>query len=286
MKPVPYHRPKKLEDAWELKEKMPDARYVAGGTDLMVQIKNGQLRPSALISLRSISELTSIFQEADGITHIGAMATFSAIIQHGDLGQNYPLLAETARHIGSVQIRNVASIGGNLCNGSPCADIAPSLLVLGARVRLQNRQSTRDIPVQDFFKGPGESVLASDEILTAVLLDPAQKNSKATFLKKGRVKMDLALASVAVLLETSEKKCLKCRIAAGSVAPVPLRLTKVEALLEGSLISRALLEKAGELARENVSPISDIRATEEYRRQIVGVYLKRGLESLLGWREG
>jgi len=280
MRRFDYLRPKSLKEALQLKKTIVGSKFISGGTDLIVQIKNLELQPSALISLRSIPELAAI--KINGGARIGALATISDIIQHNELGHNYPVLAEAARSLGSVQIRNVATVGGNLCNCSPCADMALPLLVLEAKVRLQTAKASREIPLNEFFRGPGDSCLSSDEILTDILLDPPPNKAKAAFLKKGRVKMDLAVASLAVLLEMEGGRCRKARIAAGSVAPIPLRLSKVEALLEGNAISKDLVSKAQQLARDIVSPITDVRATEEYRRQIVGVYLKRGLEKILG----
>lgn len=283
MKRFDYLRPKSLEEALQLKKTIPGAKFISGGTDLMVKIKNRELQPQALISLRSIPELS--FIEVNGGARIGALATISDIIQDTELGRNYPVLVEAAKSLGSVQIRNVATIGGNLCNCSPSADMALPLLVLEAKVRLQTARASRDIPLNEFFTGPGKSCLAPYEILTDILLDHPQQNTKATFLKKGRVKMDLAIASVAVLLEMEGERCRKACIAAGSVAPVPLRLYKVEELLEGTTISKKLLAEAQQLAMDSLSPITDIRATEEYRQQIVGVYVKRGLEKILGWSQ-
>ncbi len=280
MRRFDYLRPKSLKEALQQKKTIAGAIFISGGTDLLVQIKNRELQPPALISLRSIPELATI--EVNGGVRIGALATISDIIQHNELGLNYPVLVEAARRLGSVQIRNVATIGGNLCNCSPSADMALPLLVLEAKVRLQTAKASREIQISEFFRGPSESCLSSDEILTDILLDPPHQKAKATFLKKGRVKMDLAIASMAVLLEMEGRRCRKARIAAGSVAPVPLRLSKVEALLEGSTVTEKLAAEAQRLAREIVSPITDVRATEEYRRQIVGVYMKRGLRKILG----
>ncbi|MBA7648748.1 Nicotinate dehydrogenase FAD-subunit [subsurface metagenome] len=280
MRHFDYLRPKSLKEALQQKKTIAGAKFISGGTDLLVQIKNRELQPPALISLRSIPELATI--EINGGARIGALATISDIIQHNELGLNYPVLVEAARRLGSVQIRNVATVGGNLCNCSPSADMALPLLVLEAKVRLRTAKAKREIQISEFFKGPGESCLSSDEILTDILLDPPHQKAKATFLKKGRVKMDLAIASLAVLLEMEGGKCRKARIAAGSVAPVPLRLYKVEDLLEGAALSKDLVSKAQQLASEIVSPITDVRATEEYRRQIVRVYVKRGLEKILG----
>ncbi|NIM59363.1 MAG: xanthine dehydrogenase family protein subunit M [Candidatus Aminicenantes bacterium] len=280
MRRFDYLRPKSLKEALQLKKTIAGAKYISGGTDLIVQIKNRELQPTTLISLRSIPELARI--EINGGARIGALATISDLIQHIELGHNYPVLIAAAKRLGSLQIRNVATTGGNLCNCSPSADMALPLLVLEAKVRLQSAKASREIPLSEFFKGPGKSCLSSDEIMTDILLEPPSQKTKATFLKKGRVKMDLAIASLALLVEIEGGRCRKARIAAGSVASMPLRLFDVEALLEGSTISKDSVSKAQQLARDTVSPITDLRATEEYRRHVVGVYMKRGLEKVFG----
>jgi len=276
-----YYKPKSLDEVWGLKKKIPGSLFIAGGTDVLVGIKNNEIRPQALISLLSIPGLGSI--DSGEVTRIGALATISDIIQNPELREDYPVLVEAAKSLGSVQIRNVATIGGNLCNCSPCADLALPLLVMEAKVRLQTAKGKREIPLHEFFKGPGESCLVPHEILTDVLLDPPQKNAKTSFIKKGRVKMDLAIASVAVLLEMEGKRCRKARIAAGSVAPVPLRLSKVETMLQGATVTKKHVAEAQRLAEDNIDPITDIRSSEEYRLQITGVLVKRALERALGW---
>jgi carbon-monoxide dehydrogenase medium subunit len=279
LKKFDYFRPQSLQEAWELKNSIPGARFIAGGTDLLVQIKNHEFQPTALISLRSIPDLATI--KTNEGTRIGALATISQIIQHPTIGKNYSLLVQTAKCLASLQIRNVATMGGNLCNCSPSADMATPLLALEAKVRLQTAQANRDIQLDEFFKGPGESCAASDEILTEILLEPPPRSAKTIFLKKGRVKMDLAIASLAAILEVEGDKCRKARFAVGSVAPMPLRLSQVEAMLEGATVTQELIAECSQLAAASVSPITDIRATLDYRRHIIGVYMQRVLESAL-----
>ena len=281
MKRYEYFQPQSLEEALELKKKIPGSRFIAGGTDLMVQIRGGELKPSALISLRSIPDLSSI--EINGNIRIGAMTTVTDLVSNPDLEGQAKLLVDAARRLGSPQIRNVATVGGNLCNCSPCADLALSLLVLEAKARLRSVSGIHDVPLQKFFEGPGKSCLSPDQILTDIFIEPVSSNTKSVFLKKGRVKMDLAVTSVALLLEMEGERCRKARVAAGSVAPVPLRLQKVEVLLEGQALSPELADQAQRIASESVAPISDVRSSEEYRRQIVGVYVKRGIAQILGW---
>lgn len=283
MKGYDYFRPQSLDEVWRLIEKVPDAKMISGGTDLLVQIKNQEIKPRALISLRSIKELA--FIKINGGTQIGALTTISDILNHQKLQENYPLLGKASKKLGSEQIRNVATIGGNLCNASPSADTALPLLVLEAKVTLQSARKRREIPMSEFITGPGQTCLKPDEILTNITLGSPLQKTQDIFMKMGRVKMDLAIASMAFLLELEGRKCRKARIAVGSVAPVPLRLYKVENLLENTNITQDLVKKAQKLAEESVSPITDIRATEEYRRQIIGVFLKRGFEKIFGWNK-
>lgn len=273
-----YFRPKTLLEAFELKETHPDARFIAGGTDIMVRIKNRHIRPQALISLRSIKGLDGI--EVDRVTRIGAMATVTDIADHANLAEKFPILVQAACELGSVQIRNVATVGGNLCNASPCADTALPLLVYGARVELTSRSGIREVPLDKFFVGPGATCMQQGEIMTAILVDAPAAKAKASFQKKGRVRMDIAVASLAVLAEMSGDRIKRTLVAAGSVAPVPLRLGSVEAILNGQKVDGELIARAAEAARSEVTPISDVRATAGYRSEIIGVYVRRALSDL------
>lgn len=279
MRRLDYFKPQSLEELWDIKKIVTEAGFIAGGTDVLVQIKDGEFNPPALISLRSIPGLNQV--EINSETRIGTTVTIHQLCHHSSLGLDFPVLIDACKSLGSVQIRNSATIGGNLCNCSPAADMALPLLVLDAKLRLQTHNSSRDMPIHEFFLGPGKSCLSSDEILTDILLDRPDKNSRSVFLKKGRVKMDLAIASVAVRLEIEGKNCRKARIAAGSVAPVPLRLLDVEQLIEGKPLNSSIISEAQKNAKASVEPITDVRASKEYRREIIGIYVKRALEKIL-----
>ena len=274
-----YFKPQSLEEVWDLEKKFPGARYIAGGTDLMVKIKNRTIKPRTMISLRSVSGLSGI--EIGDKVRIGAMTTITDLIEHPELGGIFPVLVQAAKRLGSPQIRNVGTVGGNLCNCSPCADTALALLLLDAGVILRNPRGSREIALEEFFIGPGESCLTGAELMTEILLEKPASHVRAIFMKKGRVKMDLAVASVGILLEMDGDVCKKARLAAGSVAPVPLRLKKIEELFANTVISKEIIQEAQEIAMNSISPITDIRSTAEYRREIVGVYVKRALEKLL-----
>ena len=279
MKKFEYYKPKSLTEVWELKEKIPNSRFIAGGTDVMVKIKSGLLIPEALISLREVPELKNISVGKN--IRIGAGSTITELIENAELQTAIPVLVQAARRIGSLQIRNVATVGGNLGNCSPCADTAPALLVLEARAVVRSDKNTREMPLQDFFTGPGTSCLSAKEILVELIIDIPSPQTKAISMKKGRVQMDLALASVAVLMETDGNFCKKIRVAAGSVAPVPLRLIEVEKFLENTEITEEKIKEAQRIAMESVSPISDVRTTADYRRHLVGVYVKNSIQSLM-----
>ncbi len=274
-----YYRPTTLDEARDLMAATPGARFIAGGTDLLVQLRKRRLpEPPALISLRNIDDLASI--RVDGGMRIGAGALLADIASHPAVREQFPALVASIDVLGSRQIRNVATLAGNLCNASPAADAAPPLLVYGARIEVLGARGAREIPIDELFTGPGKTSLSEGEVVTAVALDPPTAETRSTFLRKGRVKMDLAIASVAVLLEWDGATCTRARVAAGAVAPTPLRLPEVERVLEGSSLDDESLERAAELARSGIAPISDLRSTAEYRRILVGVYLKRAVASL------
>lgn len=278
MKELLYFRPKSLEEAWRLREAHREACFVAGATDLQIRDWKRAASPPALISLRAVARLAGI--ETAATTRIGALTIVGDLAAHPVLAERYPALAEAAGRLGSPQIRNVATVGGNLCRAAPCADLAPPLLIYDAEVRIESPAGARVVPMEEFMRGPGETCLAEGEVVTAVLLPPPPDGAASTFRKKGRVRMDLSLASVAVLLALDGDVCRRARIAAGSVAPTPVRLRPVEALLEGATITPETLDEAGRVAAASVAPISDVRTTEDYRRRIVGVFVRRAVQDL------
>lgn len=271
--PAVYHRPRTLTEALELLADHADARPLAGGTDLFL---GAEPPPPFLVSLRQVEELSGI----EG-GRIGALTTASEIAQSAEIERDWPVLAQAASRLGSEQIRNVATIGGNLCRAAPCADTAPPLLVYEAHVDLVGPRGSRELPASKLFLGPGVTCLEPGELLTAIRLPEPRPQARGIFLKKTRVRMDLTLASVAILLEEEGGVCKRVRIAAGSVAPVPMRLKEVEEQLEGQKLTPEVLDAAASLAARTVLPISDVRTTEAYRRHITEVYVRRGLRQLL-----
>jgi carbon-monoxide dehydrogenase medium subunit len=270
-----YHKPESLAEAFALADELPGACYVAGGTDLLVGIKNRLVRPPALISLRSIDELRGI--DVGDRVRLGPLTTIAEVLEHEELGRRLPLLIAAARRLGSAQIRNTGTIGGNLCNASPCADAACALLAFGAAVRLRRGDEVREVGLADLFTGPKETCLRPGEILTDVLVDPPAPGACSAFFKRGRVRLDMAIASLAVLVELDGRRCVSARLAAGSVAPTPLRLTAVERAIVGHELGGERIAEARRLAEKLVAPITDLRSTEEFRRNIIGVWTARAL---------
>jgi len=274
-----YHRPTTLAAAWELAAAVPGARWIAGGTDLMVRIREGRAKPSRVVSLNAIPELSRI--DPGPPIRIGALARVADVMADPTVREALPVLVEAARTLGSAQIRNAATVGGNLCNASPCADTAPPLLVHDARARIASPRGSREVPLEGFFVAPGRTRLAKDELLTDIVVDPPPPGTRAAFLKKGRVRMDIAVASVCVALVVEGGRCTHARVAAGSVAPRPMRLHRTERLLEGAVPSPEVIRAASTTAREEVEPVDDVRSTAAYRRQVVGVFLRRAVERLI-----
>ena len=251
-----------------------EASLLAGGTDLLVGIRNGKRKPSHLVNLNNLEELREIRPLPDGGLRIGALATLRRIAFHPQVREQYQALAESCQMVGSVQIQNTGTLAGNICNASPAADTAPSLLVLDARVNVVGLQSRRTIPVSDFILGPAQTALRSDEVVESVDLPPGQK-SASCYLKLGRTRgVDLAIVGVAVQVSGR----LAPGVAFASVAPTPLRVREAEAELAVNPFDEARIEAATRAVIGAIHPISDLRASAEYRTAMACVLLRRALE--------
>jgi CO/xanthine dehydrogenase FAD-binding subunit len=277
MKKFDYHMPKSLKEAYGLMEKhQGKARYIAGGTDVIVRMKMRAMEPDALVSLRHIDELTGAHW--NGGLQLGSMTLFRDIERDDRIARAYPALTQAVRVLANPQVRNVATIGGNLANAAPSADCAPPLLVLEAALTLEGPGGTREVSLEDFFKGPGETCMESTEVLKTISLPGTKQGTGTAFLKTGRVSQDIALINAAALVVMDGGVCTTCRLAAGAVAPVPLRLRKTEQAVEGQEITPDLLERVKGMVEEEVSPITDVRSTAEYRRVMSGVLIKRAID--------
>ncbi len=269
-----YLMPGTLDEAISnFRDHTGDAQYIAGGTELMHGIKTGKRRPQCLISLRHIKKLGQITSK-DGKLRIGAMVTHSELELSTSLKGKFDGLIDAVSNIGTVQIRNVATIGGNLCNASPAADSAPPLLVLDSRITLTGADESRSLPIEEFFKGVNKTTLTDNELLVEIVVPDPDEESGSAFMKNIRAGADISKINCAVFIKRQGDICQSCRIAFGSVAPTPIRIKTVEAFLKGKKVNEALIRSAGEMASEEIKPITDIRSTAEYRKDISKVIFR------------
>lgn len=269
-----YYRPESLQEALDLLSKLFDeARLLAGGTDLAVYIKEGLDHPKHVIDIKRVRELKKITVQADGL-FIGANATFSDIMDNADVKKKYLLLWEAARSVASVGIRNRATMVGNICSAVPSLDSAPALLCYDAVVHLIGNWGQRQIPISEWFLGPRKTARKPDEIVLGVNIPKPPSKNAGCYLKLGRYGgEDLAQAGLGILTnDVNEIKIAYC-----AVGPVPTRALKIEKLLKGKTLTSTLIEKAKALVPEEISPITDIRSSKEYRIHMCQVMLERGL---------
>lgn len=282
MRAFEYHAPTSLTEAISLlRQHGEGARPLAGGTDLVVQMKENATKfavPSHLVSLLRVPELTGVdFSDSDGL-RIGAGATMSEVAESSAIRERYAAIAEGAGLVGSYQTMNMATVGGNLCNGAPSADIAPPLLAFEAEAVIVGPGGRRQVPLEQFFAGPGRTVLDADELLAEVRVPVPPRNTGSAYTRHTpRKQMDIAVVGVGVLLTLPGERIERARVALGAVAPTPVRARQAEAALEGQTVSDDVLTRAAEAAAAESSPISDVRGSAEFRRHIVRVTTERML---------
>jgi carbon-monoxide dehydrogenase medium subunit len=256
---------------------------VAGGTDLLPQLKNGLLRPSWVVDLSGVAGLRVLQpMNGDGL-RIGAAVTARAIERNPYVRSAYPALAESGALVGSVQVRNLATVGGNLCNAAPSADMAPPLLALDAEAMIVGPKGRRRVPLDSFFVGVRQTVLAPDELLVEIVVPAPGPRSGGQYLRHTpRRELDIAVVGVASQIGLAEGGvCEKARIALAAVAPTPVRAQAAEQALVGHPLSPALIDRAAELAVEAARPISDQRGSADFRRHLVRVLTRRTLTTAL-----
>jgi CO/xanthine dehydrogenase FAD-binding subunit len=275
-----YHAPTSLPEALDLLAKYDGkGRVLAGGTDLLVSMKKREVLPEHLISLKVIAELKGIHDEKEGMK-IGALVTLGEIEHSKMIQDKFRVLWDAAQVMASRQIRNLGTIGGNLCSAAPSADTAPPLIVLDASVEIISPNGKRKVSVEKFFKGPGESVLKPGEILTQIMIpNPPKKSSGAYFKLMRRAAMDLAQVGVAACLslDSGKKTCTGARIALGAVGLTPIRALKAEQILLNREMNETVGKEAGKIAAEEANPRSSMRASKEYRREMIEVLTKRAV---------
>lgn len=280
-----YLRPETLEEACSMLSQFNGkARVIAGGTDLMVNMKQKTDSPAYLVDISYFPGLNTIEYNEEDALKIGALCTHSDIESSSVIQGKFNILAQACRSIGSVQIRNLGTIGGNLCNASPSADSAPALLGLDAKVRIFGSAGENAVELVKFFTGPGETTLKPDEILTGIDISTISPHSSAVYLKLSpRRAMDLAVVGVAIVLWLSADGsiCTDIRIALGAVAPIPIRAFKAEEIIRGQKLNNTLIDETARVAAEETKPITDLRGSVEYRKEMVKVLTRRGIRQVI-----
>jgi xanthine dehydrogenase FAD-binding subunit len=268
--------PRTLNELWQILEDEPRSALYAGGTDLLVRMRNGLIHPNQMICVERIEELKGVEDRGEEI-FIGPCTTFTKLLESPLMMNHFPILINGLKVLGSPPIRNMGTIGGNIVTASPAGDTLPPLYVLRAELELRTKDSSRRIPIKDFIKGPGETVLAPGEVLTTIFVRKRPDLNLHHYEKVGQRKaLAIAVVSLAALLKISETGIVEeARLAWGSVAPTVVTSTEIETMLIGNHLSRQVLEKAAQLARAIVKPIDDIRASADYRRQVAGNLLLR-----------
>jgi carbon-monoxide dehydrogenase medium subunit len=271
--------PRSIDDCIKsLTEHGTDAKVVAGGTDLLPQLKNGLLKPPCVVDLSGVPALRALSDDGPRGLRIGAAVTARALELDPRLRSAYPAVAESAALIGSVQVRNLATVGGNLCNAAPSADMAPPLLALDAEAIIAGPNGRRQVPLAAFFVGVRRTVLAPNELLVEIALPAREARSGGHYLRHTpRRELDIAVVGVASQITLTDGVCRQARIALASVAPTPVRAAAAEAALAGQALSPELIERAAGLAVDAARPISDQRGSADFRRHLVRVLTRRTL---------
>jgi carbon-monoxide dehydrogenase medium subunit len=276
MKNFEYFRPETLKEASELLLKFNNAIIFNGGTDLVVRMREELIEPEALIDIKRIPGMNEVKDASDHVT-IGACVTMNEMAHHPAVMDTFELLHDAVHFLGSGQIRNLATMAGNICNASPLADTATPLLIYEAVVLAESATGQREIPITEFFKGVRKTAVVKGEIVTGIRI-PKYTEVKGQYKKVGR-RREVDLSTVCSTVASLDGEI---RIAFGSVAPVPLRAYETEKFLAGKELTDEVIAEAAKLARTEVSPINDIRASREYRLDMVEMSVVRGLEEIRG----
>ena len=286
MKRFDYVRPGNMPDAIAALQANDEPYLLAGGTDLLIGMKTNAVKPKCLIDLKGIPDLDCI--EYDNGFKLGALTTVRDVEVSPLIREKIPALSEAAATLGSIQIRNRATIGGNLCHGSPAADMAAILLAMNCELQIATGYGAKTVGLDRFFTGPNSTVLNRNEVLAQIIIPKEIEQFKGIYLKHGpRKAMDIGIVNIAILLDAdvSSGFCNQIMIALGAVAPRPIRAKKAEALLNANRLTPELIQEAAEAASDEATPISDFRASAGYRRELVKNLVTKGIDQILNSKD-
>ena len=272
-----------LSEAVKLYSKQPSLKVIAGGTDVLIHLHHGKIEGIDLLSLKNVNELKDITILEDGSISIGSMVSFSQIFKSDIIKKHIPILGEAAVSMGGPQIRNMATVGGNVCNGAVSGDSAPTLFTLNAVLKLVNRDGGREVFIQDFYEGPGRVKLKEGEILSHIVItkDNYQFMSGKYIKFSNRKAMDIAMISVAAVLTVSDAKFKDLRIGLGVSAPTPIRCTEAETYAINKTISNAVISEISKLALKSAKPRDSWRGSKAYREHLIEVLTTRAIKEAL-----
>ncbi|QVK18781.1 xanthine dehydrogenase FAD-binding subunit XdhB [Mycoplasmatota bacterium] len=280
--------PTTLSEALKMYGSNPNLKIIAGGSDVLIHLHHGKLSDVELLSLRNIKSLETIKELDDGSISIGPMATFSHIFKSEIINCNLPILAEAAVSMGGPQIRNIATIGGNICNGAVSADSVPALFSLNAMLKLESPDGVRIVSIHDFYEGPGKVKLHHKEILTNIIITKDNYHEMhGKYIKfSNRKAMDIAMLSVAVLCKIKENKFIDLRIALGVSAPTPIRCKEAEKFAIGKCVEEETIKEIGSYALKAASPRNSWRGSKAYREHLIKVLTQRAIKEVIKELEG
>ena len=252
------------------------ARFLAGGTDLLVQIKSGIRKPNLVIDVKKIVELNSIEEVSENEFIVGASVSGANLNRNQKFSKLWPGVLEAFRLIGSEQIQGRASLGGNLCNGSPAGDSVPALIAAGCIALIAGPSGKREVPIEDFHTGPGKTVLENGEMLVSLKFPKRKPNSSDANLRMTpRTEMDIAVVGCGVNVTLENNVCVAARVSLGAVAPTPLLIREASEIMVGTNLNSEILDKVSKICMDSCNPIDDKRGTVEYRTKVAGVLFKR-----------
>jgi carbon-monoxide dehydrogenase medium subunit len=252
------------------------ARFLAGGTDLLVQIKSGIKKPNLVIDVKKIVELNNIEEISENEFIVGASVSGANLNRNKKFASLWPGVIEAFRLIGSEQIQGRASLGGNLCNGSPAGDSVPALIAAGCTAIIAGPDGRKELPIEEFHTGPGKTVLKNGEMLVSLKFPKRVSNSSDAYLRMTpRTEMDIAVVGCGVNLTLDNDICTSVRVSLGAVAPTPLLIKEASDIMVGTNLNSQVLEKVAKICMESCNPINDKRGTIEYRTKVAGVLFKR-----------
>jgi aerobic carbon-monoxide dehydrogenase medium subunit len=274
--------PESLDDCLRLlAQRGPETKLLAGGTDLLPQMKNSVVMPKRVIDLSGVARVKILECDAKGL-RIGAAVPARQVEQDPRVREGYAAVAESAALLGSVQVRNLATVGGNICNAAPSADMAPPLVALEAQAVIAGPKGERRVPLSDFFTGVRKTVVGPDELLVEIFVPAPGPHSGGSYIRHTpRRELDIAVVGVASQVTIANGVCAKARISLAAVAPTPVRATAAEAALEGKPLTPELIERAADLAGHAAKPISDQRGSADFRRHLVRILTRRTLTTAL-----